>query len=190
MLITGFNLSSTDYARTRRARLLLTGCCAVLCLALIGQLVAWGIVRRTDTGIVARLETMRTELRQHQQALQAVKARIPAEAVKRAETAIGAYNKILEGSAFSWIGLLVELERSMPAGVILSDIQPDPTTGAVAIRGWARNFEEVSKLLSALQEQPKFREVYLRRQSEKKAGIGGPGQMEFSLNLVYLGRPS
>jgi Tfp pilus assembly protein PilN len=190
MLIPGFNLSSTDYAQTRRARIVLAAASGVLLLLLVGQLAAWGIVRRADTRNAARLETLQAELRQHQSALQAVKAQIPPDVVKRTETAVAGYNRILEAAAFSWIGLLVDLERAVPPGIVLADIQPDPTTGAVALHGSARSFEELSKLVSALQNEPHFSEVFLRRQAEKPTALGAAGQLEFSLSLVYRGRPA
>jgi Tfp pilus assembly protein PilN len=190
MLITGFNLSSIDYARMQRARRLLTGIAAVLLVVVAAQLVVWAVVRRSDAGIGGRLAAMQAELRQHQAALQAVKARIRPDAVKKAESAIGGYNRILDAAAFSWIDLLVELERSVPPGVILADIQPEPATGVVALHGSARNFEDISKLVSTLQAQPKFKDVFLRRQGEKKGPTGAAGRLDFSLNLVYQGRPS
>ncbi|HTX53193.1 MAG TPA: PilN domain-containing protein [Candidatus Baltobacteraceae bacterium] len=190
MLIPGFNLGSTDYARTRRVRTVLAVSSGVLLLLLVGQLAAWGIVRRTDTRNAARLETLQAELRQHQAALQSVKAQIPADVVKRAEGAVAGYNAIIEAAAFSWIGLLVDLEKAVPPGVVLADIQPDPTSGAVALRGSARSFEELSKLVSALQSEPHFSEVFLRHQAEKPTALGAAGQLEFSLNLKYRGRPS
>ncbi len=190
MLITGFNLSSIDYARIQWSRRVLIGVSAALLCLVAVQLVAWGMLRHTDTGITKKLEAMQAELQQQQAALKAVKAQVPPEAVKRAEVAITGYNRILEASAFSWIGLLVDLERSVPPGVILADIQPDPATGAVALQGSARNFDDLSKLVSALQVQPKFRDVFLRRQGEKKGSAAGAGRLDFSLNLVYQGRPS
>jgi len=35
---------------------------------------------------------------------------------------VAVFNKILEASAFSWTGLLMELERAVPPGVSLSEI--------------------------------------------------------------------
>ncbi len=190
MLIAGFNLSSTDYARTRHTRRVLTGAAALLLVVLIGQLVAWGVLRRSDTRQTGRLEMLQAELRQHQAALQAVKARIPPDVMKRTEAAVTAYNRIIDAGAFSWMSLLVDLEKAVPPGIVLADIQPDPATGSVALRGSARTFEDLSKLVTALQAEPDFRDVFLRRQAEKPATVGTAGQLEFSLNLVYRGRAS
>ncbi len=72
MLITGFNLSSTDYARIRRTRMWLAGVATVLFMVLAAQLVTWAVIHRREDGNGARLEAMRAEVRQHESALQAV----------------------------------------------------------------------------------------------------------------------
>ena len=189
MLIAGFNLASSDYRRSRRTALLL-GCLVTGLLALlIVQVVIWIAIHREGSADALRLDGMQSDVRRYQDQVRSVRATIPADAVKQYETKVAAYNQILEASAFSWIGLLVELEHSVPPGVALAEIQPELGTGKVSLRGTARSFDELTKLLTGLEQRTRFRDVYLLRQSTKKPSGGGPEVLEFSVTFVYEGRP-
>jgi len=188
MLIAGFNLAREDYRRARRQGLLAAGAVAVLSLLLVGQIAVWAAGRREGRGVTERLDRMEGEFRRHQDEVRAVQAGVPGEALKQYEARVGVYNQILEASAFSWTGLLVELERSMPPFVSLSEIHPDLATGQVKLRGVARSFDDLGVFLRGLEERIAFRNVYLLRQADRKAATGGQEGLEFAVNLVYEGR--
>ena len=189
MVISGFNLAASDYRRNRRSLLLLTAAAGLLILLLAGQLIFWSAQRRANQAVEARLAGMETELARHQKLTQDLRAKIPAETVKAYEAKVAAYNQILEASAFSWMGLLVELERAVPPGVTLSTIQPDLPSGRVSLRGEAGSFEDLTKLLKGLEQRANFRDVFLLRQATHKSPGGGPEVVDFSVRLVYEGRP-
>lgn len=187
MLISGFNLASTNYRRARRD-LVLTACgVMVLGLLLAGQIAMWAAGRGEREAVAGRLARMEGEFRRHQEEVRAVRAGVPDEVMKRYEAKVKAYNQILEASAFSWTGLLVELERAVPPSVFLTEINPNLETGAVALRGMARSFEDLGVFLRGLEERTAFREVYLLRQAEQKSQSGKPGGLEFSVSLIYWG---
>ncbi len=185
MLITGFNLANSNYRRARRG--LFVGVCAVVVLGLllVGQITVWATSRGERTAVAQRLTRLEGELRRHQEEVRAVLAGIPDGTMKRYEARVKAYNQILEASAFSWMGLLVELERSVPPAVFLSEIHPDLATGEVNLRGVARTFDDLGLFLHGLQERIAFRDVYLLRQSERKIQGGKTEGLEFSVSLVY-----
>ena len=188
MLTAGFNLAAGDYRRSRREVLLAAGVVAVLALFLLGQVTDWVVVRR-DVGVIgSRLAQMEADFRRHQDGIRAIRAGLPGEAVKRYEAKVIAFNAILEASAFSWTGLLVELERAQPPGIALSEIYPELTTGQVALRGTARTFGDLGRFLHGLQERTAFRDVYLMRQAEGKNQGGGQEGVEFAVTFVYEGR--
>ena len=112
----------------------------------------------------------------------------PGEAIQQYEAKVGFYNRTLEASAFSWTGLLVELERSVPPFVSLGEIHPDLATGQVRLRGMARSFDDLSLFLRGLEERTAFRDIYLLHQADRKAMPGGQDGLEFAVNLVYEGR--
>ncbi|HEX7549652.1 MAG TPA: PilN domain-containing protein [Candidatus Methylomirabilis sp.] len=184
MLIVGFNLAAADYRRSRRTVLLLSGLSAALLVLLVLQGVGWNALRREGTAVAARLGAMQSEVRLHQEQVRAVRVTIPANLIKQYEAKVAAYNQILEAFAFSWIGLLVELERSVPPGVVLAEIHPDLGTGRVALRGTAHSFEDLTKLLTGLEQRTTFRDVYLLHQSVKKPSANGPEVLEFTVNFI------
>ena len=184
MLILGFNLAAADYRRSRRTVLLLSGISAALLILLILQGVGWNALHREGTGVAARLGALQSEMRLRQEQMRTGRVTIPANQVKQYEAKVVAYNQILEASAFSWIGLLVELERSVPPGVVLSEIYPDLGTGRVALQGTARSFEDLTKLLNGLEQRTTFRDVYLLHQSVKKPSPTEPEVLEFSVNFI------
>lgn len=187
MLIAGFNLAGANYRRARRDVIL--GACAVAALGLLvaGQIATWAAGRGEREAIALRLTRMEGELRRHQEEVHAALASVPGEAMKQYESKVKAYNQILEASAFSWMGLLVELERSVPPSVFLSEIHPDLATGQVLLRGAARSFDDLSLLLRGLEERTVFRDVYLLRQSERKAQAEKAEGVEFAVSLIYQG---
>jgi len=189
MVITGFNLAALDYRRSRRTLLFLGTASIVLVLVLAGQLVLWVAQHRENQAVESRLASMEAELRSHQSQVQSIRAQLPSEMVKQYEARVAAYNQLLEASVFSWIGLLAELERSVPPGVTVGTIQPDLSTGKVALGGEARSFEDITKLLRALEERTAFQDVFLLRQAAHKAAGGAPETLEFSVSLIYKGRP-
>lgn len=188
MLTAGFNLASSDYRRSRRTALFLGGLTAGLIVLLAVQLVGWIILRREDSSGARRLEAMQTQVRRYQEEIRSIRANIPADATKQYQAKVATYNQIIEASAFSWIGLLVELEHSVPPGVVLAEIHPDLGTGKVSLRGTARSFDELTKFLTGLEQRTRFRDVYLLRQTSKKPTGGGPDVLEFSVTFVYQGR--
>ena len=189
MVIAGFNLASSDFRRSQRRVVFAVATGAILILALAIQLAVWSAQRREVRVVEARLGETEGALRRHQEEVRAVRARIPAETVKQYEAKVAVYNQILEASAFSWIGLLVELERSVPPGVTLSEIRPDLASGKVALRGEARTFEDLTKLLNGLEQRTGFRDVFLLRQTARKSAAGGSEVLEFAVNLIYQERP-
>jgi Tfp pilus assembly protein PilN len=191
MLMRGFNLASTDYRRARRRAALLAAGIAGLAILLVAQVGLWAGLHRENRTTGARLAEMDAQLRRHQADVRSLRAGVGTEAVKRHEARVAAYNQFLEAAAFSWITLLVELERSVPPGVTLSEIQPDPASGRVALRGQARSFDTLSRLLTGLSERPVFQDVYLMRQSVRRAaGSGASEGLDFSVTLHYRGRPA
>jgi Tfp pilus assembly protein PilN len=185
VLISGFNLAASNYRDRRRRLLLQAAVVAGLALLLLGQIALWVKVRGEVQGVAPRLAKMEAEIRRRQEEVRAARTAVPAEAVKRYEAKVAAFNQILAASAFSWTGLLAELERSVPPGVFLSEIHPDLATGHVALRGDARSFDDLSRMLHTLGEQAAFRDVYLLRQSVRRPAPGAPETLEFAVTFIY-----
>ncbi|MFB3818711.1 MAG: PilN domain-containing protein [Candidatus Methylomirabilales bacterium] len=191
MLIRGFNLAAADYRRARRQGRLAAAVAALLAALLLAQGGYWLLLRREAAEAGARLGAMEAQRRDHEARLRAARGGLPGDAAKGYEAKVAALNRILEASAFSWTGLLFELERAVPPEVELREIHPDPSTGKVSLAGAAKSEEAVSRLVRGLGQRPAFRDVYLLREAERQvpASAGRPARREvsFSLNLVYSG---
>ncbi len=188
MLISGFNLATSNYRQARRELLLATVAVVVLTLLLVGQVALWAAGRQERREVGERLARMEGEFRRHEEEVRALQAGAPGEAIKRYEAKVAVYNQILEASAFSWTALLVELERSVPPSVFLKEIQPDLPTGQVKLSGVARSFDDLSLFLRGLEQRSVFRDVYLVHQAERKGASGGQEGLEFTVTLLYQGR--
>ncbi len=190
MLIPGFNLASVDYRQSRRRTLFVGAGVVGLVLALALQLGLWASLRREGGDIGRRLTQMEDQVRRHEEEVRAIRATIPKDAMTSYQAKVAAYNQILEASAFSWTRLLVELEHAVPPGVHLRDVQPDPSTGRVTLNGVATSFDDIARFVRGLSERTSFRNVYLLRQSTRAAAAGGGDAEEFTVSLLYQGRPS
>lgn len=185
MLIVGFNLASGNFRRARRDMILGISAVAVLGLLLAGQVAMWAAGRGERAAIALRLARMEGEFRRHQEELRTALASVPEGIMKRYQVRVKVYNQILEASAFSWIGLLVELEQSVPPSVFLKEISPDLATGRVSLRGAARSFEDLSLFLRGLEQRTAFHDVFLLHQTEQENQAGKPEGLEFGVSLIY-----
>ncbi len=187
MLISGFNLTTADYRRSRRMSLLAGGLVALLVVLLLGQLALWRHLHQATQLTQGRFEKMEAEFRRHQESLQIIREGLPDEAIKRYRTKVATYNQILEAVSFSWTGLLLELEHSVPPAVHLSEIRPDLASREVVLQGTARSFDDLGRLLRALEQRPAFHNVYLLRQAWRKSPSGGAESLDFSVRLECQG---
>lgn len=93
------------------------------------------------------------------------------------------YNGLLEASAFSWTGLLNELEAALPEGVGLADVRPDQQLTAVQLRGEARTLEALTGFVRRLEERPLFTRVFLLRHGGRKDARSGREILDFEIRL-------
>ncbi|HTU00583.1 MAG TPA: hypothetical protein VMG58_02160, partial [Candidatus Sulfotelmatobacter sp.] len=105
MVTAGFNLASADYRGLRRERLQSLGAALVLGVALVAQLGVWMALHKGAAATGPRLAAMEQEVHRHEDQLRALRAGMPANALKGYEARLATYNKILEAGAFSWTGL-------------------------------------------------------------------------------------
>jgi Tfp pilus assembly protein PilN len=93
------------------------------------------------------------------------------------------YNSLLEASAFSWTGLLNELEAALPEGVGVAEIRPDQQLTGVQLRGEARTLEALTGFVRRLEERPLFTRVFLLRQGGRKDDRTGREILQFEIRL-------
>lgn len=93
------------------------------------------------------------------------------------------YNSLLQASAFSWTGLLNELEAALPEGVGVAEIRPDQDLSGVQLRGEARTLEALTGFVRRLEGRPLFTRVFLLRQGERKDERSGREVLQFEIRL-------
>jgi type IV pilus assembly protein PilN len=94
--------------------------------------------------------------------------------LKALEPRIQFANATIEKKSVNWLSLLDHLEEVVPAGVALSEIQPDHDQ-LLKIGGAARNFASLRALMENMERSKNFSEVYLLRQADTKVGLTQEG---------------
>lgn len=96
---------------------------------------------------------------------------------------VAALNQVLEGKAFSWTALLNDLEAAVPRNVSVNSIRPDLRTKTLTLDGVALTLQDVTALMTALQEGGRFTDVFLQQQR-----ITENNRTEFTIQSTYRGR--
>ena len=94
---------------------------------------------------------------------------------------------MIEKKSANWLNLLDRLEEVVPAGVALTQIEPDPKERLVKLTGAARSFANLRTLIENMEQSKNFSEVYLLSQSDaKKVGATQQGlQFAISCKVIY-----
>lgn len=115
------------------------------------------------------------------------KAEIDAR-LKRVRSEVAIANKVLSGRSFSWTEVLTGLEKSLPDGAILLQINPDFDKMKITFSGLGTSMESVLGMVDSMNRSELFREAVLVKHSEDKntARRGKPdGMIHFSITSYY-----
>ena len=109
------------------------------------------------------------------------------------QQALPAAHALVDRKAFSWSGLLADLESSLPGNVRVSRIavrdvtrQSNQTIAQLDLAVFAKNSSTISDMISAMHQEGIF-EAELRNQNLQK-GRGESGT-EYELFVIYRSRP-
>lgn len=188
------NLASMDHIRARY----LHGGFSFLCLLVLALLVMDAASRVSS----------RREARQVSESLQRVMGQnlllgkdlgwqggAPAEEGMRAvRSKVVFVNDLLIRRAFSWTGVLSDLETAVPGGISLTRIQPRFPEGTMEIAGKAASLKSLTDFMIRLEASPAFEDALLK--DHKTVSLTHPpqadspaeeeGHVEFSLIVNYL----
>lgn len=177
------NFASGAYSRTRLiAAGLYAG--AVLGLALTGVLGWWASENRREA---AAIEENVTRVQQQASRLRDELRRVgflpdDAAAVDSLAKQVAGLNQILEAKAVSWTELLNDLEAAVPRNVSISSIRPEARSKTLTIGGVALTLQDVTALMTALQNSGRFTDVFLQQQK-----ITDQNRTEFTIQCAYRG---
>lgn len=96
---------------------------------------------------------------------------------------VAALNQVLEAKAFSWTALLNDLEAAVPKKVSIGSIRPDLKTRTLTLDGVALTLQDVTALMTSLQESGRFTDVFLQQQRNTE-----DNRTEFTIQCTYRGR--
>ena len=95
-------------------------------------------------------------------------------------------NAVIEKKSANWLNLLDRLEEVVPAGVALTQIEPDQKERLVKINGAARSFANLRTLMENMEQSKNFSDVFLLGQTEAKVGTTQQGLLfAISCKVIY-----
>ena len=164
----------------------------ILFVSLIGLLVVVQLTTtaKKEAGITqAEINT----LKQREQTLLEAAKQMKNSFTSDQQQALPAAHELVDRKAFSWSGLLADLEASLPNSVKVSRIavrevsrQGDQTIAQLDLSVFAKNSSTISDMISAMHKEGIF-EAELRNQNLQK-GRGESGT-EYELFVIYRARP-
>ncbi|MCI0372623.1 MAG: PilN domain-containing protein [candidate division NC10 bacterium] len=166
----------------RRQRWLRQGLAGAVLLLLVGTVVHGVLLSRSRTHLASLEETWTARAAERERA-GGGGAAAPPEASRGLAQRVRFYNSLLEASAFSWTGLLNELEAALPQGVGVADVRPNQQLTGVQLQGEARTLEALTGFVRRLEERPLFTRVFLLRHGERKDDRTGRGILQFEIRL-------
>ncbi len=179
----------TNFASSHhtRIRLIAVGLYAVSALGLLLAVAMWWWAsgNRHETAVlqenVTRVQQQASRLRDDLRGVGF--SPDDAAAVDALVKQVASLNQVLEGKAFSWTALLNDLEAAVPRNVSVSSIHPDLKTKTVTLDGVALALQDVTALMTSLQESGRFADVFLQQQKSTE-----DNRTEFSIQCTYRGR--
>lgn len=108
--------------------------------------------------------------------------------LKRVKSEAAIADKVLSGRSFSWTEVLTGLEKSLPDGVLLLQINPDFDKKKITFSGLGTSMNSILSMVDNMNRSVLFREAVLVKHSEdeKAAGPGKPdGMIHFSITSYY-----
>jgi len=110
---------------------------------------------------LGELRRLRADIATYERRLNSRPKDVPEREYTRQLAEIDFFNGVIERKSFNWLGLLEQLESSLPEGVTLISLVPDTKIGEVKIEGRARSFANLRTCLEKLNESGAFAEVLL-----------------------------
>ncbi len=95
-------------------------------------------------------------------------------------------NTIIAKKSFMWTALLSDLEAAVPKGVYLISIKPDFAKGQVRLTGVAKTLDDALRMVDAMGESPRFKDVYLLKHESEKAAAGSGSRLLFDIRGSYM----
>lgn len=153
-------------------RLVSQVCFAVIALLLLA--LSWNTLAAFSN--LGELHRLKADIATYEGRLNSRPKDIPEQEYTRMLAEIGFFNAVIQRKSRNWLGMLDQLEDTLPEGVALVSLTPDTKTGLVKIDGRAHSFANLRTYLENLGGSRAITEVLLLSNhevavSEKVKGI-------------------
>lgn len=174
------NLATKIYLNTRRLRL-----CTAAALLLLAALLFYNV-----RNIGARAEEMKrltNEMAAMEDRFKVESKGIPEKEYNALLARIGFANAVIEKKTYNWLALLDALEQTVPDGVAITSIEPEPKSQGLKLAGVARGFNNLRIFMERLEDSEFFTDLYLQSQGDAKLSETIEG-ITFSLTCRVTGK--
>jgi type IV pilus assembly protein PilN len=148
-------------------------------LALFTLALAWNVVVAFSN--FGELQRLRADIVTYEGRLNSRPKDIPEKDYTRLLADITFFNGVLERKAFSWLGLLDQLEGVTPEGVALTSLALDTKSGEIKIAGLAHSFANVRASMEKFDGSRAFTKTLLLSHHDVLMGDKTHG-VQFSLS--------
>jgi Tfp pilus assembly protein PilN len=177
------NLASPETLKRRRLHHVAVGGLCLGVLLGLGNVHLYGVSQADLRVAEQRIREAQEAIQKREHSLATLPDRLSSTEMARLDARIKLYNHIIKGANFSWSGLLFELERAIPPGVALDEIQPEFGAGGVTLSGQARTMEDILRCVQQLKARDAFHDVYLLNHQAKEK----ENKVQFTISLRYRG---
>lgn len=153
------NLATKIYLNTRRLRL-----CMAAALLLLAALLAHNV--RNSAARAGEMKRLTNEIAALDDRFKAESKGIPEKDYNAMLARIGFANAVIEKKTYNWLALLDALELTVPDGVAITSISPDPKGQGLSLVGVARGFNNLRDFMERLEGSEFFADLYLRSQGD------------------------
>ncbi len=171
------NLATKRYVNKRQLNAVLA-----VCLALVALLLVY-LVREVATN-QAEINSIKGQMATASRG-PAGAPPIPAAQMSELDAKIAFANTLIDRKTVNWVGLLDKLEQVVPAGVVVTQVDPSAQAGegekekkgaqGVKVTGIALSFANLRALLENMERTPGFSDVLLLNQGELKVSTSQRG---------------
>ena len=171
------NLATRRYVNLRQLNAVLAVCFAVLALLLVY------LVREVATN-QAEINRIKGQMAAASRG-PAGAPPIPAAQMSELDAKIAFANTLIDRKTVNWVGLLDKLEQVVPAGVMVTQVEPAAQAGegerekkgtqTIKLSGVALSFANLRALLETMERTPGFSDVLILNQGDFKVGASQRG---------------
>jgi hypothetical protein len=168
------NLSTRPFYNVRAVQAMLLGLVALVLAITLFNVVQTARLSSRQSSLGARASQAEAEAARLRGEAAQIRAQIDPKELEVVSAAAREANAIIDQRAFSWTGLLMQFESTLPPDVRITAIQPrreDDGTFVVSMAVEGRRVEDIDAFLEALEQESTFHNVLAKEEQPKEGGL-------------------